>query len=86
MSSATVPSASSNAPSGDHDIYSGDPDISDAVVFNNSSIQDVLTRIHILPEAIAFFLECQSYDDNNMAKCIRNLRKIQTTGAEVITL
>jgi hypothetical protein len=79
MSSTTALSASSNAPSGDHDISSGDPDISDAVVFDNSSIQDVLTRIHILPDAIAACLECQPYDNYNMATFIRNLRKIHTS-------
>ena len=78
MSSTTAPSASYNAPSGDHDISSGDPDISDAVVFDNSSIRDVLTRIRILPEAIAAFLECQPYENDNMVKFIQNLRKVHT--------
>ena len=78
MSSTTAPSASSNAPSGDHDIYSGDPDISDAVVFDNSSIQDVLTRIRLLPKAIAAFLDCQTYESNNMLQFIRTLRKLHS--------
>ena len=78
MSSTTAPSASSNAPSGDHDISSGDPDISDAVVFENSSIRDVLTRIHLLPKAIAAFLDCQTYESNNMLQFIQTLRKLHS--------
>ena len=78
MSSTTAPSASSTAPSGDHDISSGDPDISDAVVFDNSSIRDVLTRIDFLPKAIEAFLECQTYEGNNMLQFIRTLRKLSS--------
>jgi hypothetical protein len=73
MSSTTAPSASYNAPSGDHHISSGDPDISDPVVFDNSFIRDVLTCIGLLPEAIATFLDCQTYESNNMLKFIRTL-------------
>ena len=55
-----APSGDTAAPSGDTAAPSGDTDISDpAVVFDKLSIEDVLDRIHIYPEAIAAFIECQ---------------------------
>ena len=70
MSSTTAPSDDPTAPSGDTDV--SDPD----VVFDNSSITDVLSRIGLNQASIMAFLEAQDEQNKNMLHLIRTLRQI----------
>ena len=76
MSSTTAPSDDPTALSGETAAPSGDTDISDPdVVFDNSSITDVVSRIGLNQASITAFLETQD-EPNTMLHFIRTLRQI----------